>query len=109
MNWHKLENTEQIKDIINHSFDKPQVIFKHSTSCGISSVALNRFEKSTDVPEADFHFLDLRKYREVSNAVTSTFHVMHESPQVLVIRDGQCIYHESHYSIDMFEVSRALS
>jgi bacillithiol system protein YtxJ len=83
---------------------KPQVIFKHSTRCSISSMAKGRLERS-DVPkEADFYYLDLISYRQLSVRIAEEFHVHHESPQVLVIRNGKCVFDESHYSINMEDI-----
>ena len=104
MQWIHLTNEEQIRQLINNSQDKPQVIFKHSTRCSISSVALQRLQKSKQPADVDFHFLDLIAYRHLSNKVAEVFHVHHESPQVLVIRNGECVYDESHLSISMDEI-----
>ena len=104
MNWIYLTNEEQLHQIKANSNTKPQVIFKHSTRCSISSVAKNRLERSEQPDEMDFHFLDLIKYRSISNQVAENFKVYHESPQVLVIKNGECIYDESHSGIDMEEI-----
>lgn len=87
------------------SNETPQVIFKHSTRCGVSSMAKNRLEKSGTVPNATFYFLDIIRHRAVSNAVAEMFSVYHESPQVLVIRNGECVYDESHSGINMSDIA----
>jgi bacillithiol system protein YtxJ len=104
MHWIHLTEDEQLKQIINQSHEKPQVIFKHSTRCSISSVALQRLQKAGQPSDVDFIFLDLITYRHLSNRVSEQFHVHHESPQVLVIRNGECIYDESHLGISMDEI-----
>ena len=104
MNWIELQDLNSLEDIKLLSFKRVQVIFKHSTSCSISSVIKNRLEKSLYPTEIDFYYLDLIKFREVSNAIASIFQVHHESPQVLVIKDGECIYDESHYGIRMEDI-----
>jgi len=104
MNWIELNSQSQLEEIKNRSFGKPQVIFKHSTRCSISSVVKNRLENSTRYPEADFYYLDLIRYRDVSDAIAAAFSVYHESPQVLLIKNGECIYDESHSSINMAEL-----
>src|SRR5687767_2204769 len=106
MNWNKLENNDQLSDIINQSHQKPQVIFKHSTRCSISSMAKNRLERSGAPDGINFHYLDLIQYRFISNRIAEDFNVWHESPQVLVIKDGKCVYDESHSGIDMKELAR---
>src|SRR4051794_10938209 len=101
MHWIHLTDEEQVKQLISKSQLRPQVIFKHSTRCSISAVALQRLQKVSQPSDIDFYFLDLLSYRGLSNKVAETFHVAHESPQVLVIRDGECIYEESHLGISM--------
>ena len=104
MNWTPLNDLALIEDIKKKSFDRPQVIFKHSTRCSISSVAMNRLEKSTIPESIDFYYLDLIQYKELSNKIAEIFNVFHESPQVLLIRGGECVYDESHMAISMDEI-----
>ncbi len=104
MNWIPLRHEEQLEEINERSKEIPQVIFKHSTRCGISSVAKNRLEKSGAPQNVDFYYLDLINFRGLSNYISELYKVNHESPQILVIRDGECIYDESHMSISMDEI-----
>jgi bacillithiol system protein YtxJ len=104
MHWIHLTEEEQLKHIISKSQLRPQVIFKHSTRCSISAVALQRLQKTSQPSDIDFYFLDLIANRDLSNKVATVFKVQHESPQVLVIRDGECIYDESHMGISMAEI-----
>jgi bacillithiol system protein YtxJ len=104
MHWIHLTDEEQLKNIITKSQEKPQVIFKHSTRCSISSVALQRLQRSEQPSDLDFYFLDLINYRSLSNRIAEVFKVPHESPQVLIIKDGHCIYDESHMGIAMDEI-----
>lgn len=101
MNWIQLTDEGQIQEIISKSADKPQAIFKHSTRCSISAVALQRLQKAQQPSGIDFYFLDLLAHRPLSNKVAEIFKVHHESPQVLLIKDGQCIFDESHLGISM--------
>lgn len=105
MDWMILNNSAQLEEIKNRSFEKTQVIFKHSTRCSISSVAKSRLEKAKVPENVDFYYLDLISYRSISNEVAEKFSVFHESPQVLVIRNGECVYDESHMSISMNEIA----
>ena len=104
MHWIHLTDEEQLKQIIAKSQNKPQVIFKHSTRCSISAVALQRMQKLPQPVDIDFYFLDLIANRSLSNKIATEFKVPHESPQVLLIRDGQCVYEESHMGISMHEI-----
>ncbi len=106
MEWIKLTNDEELDPIISLSNQRSQVIFKHSTRCSISSVAWKRVQKNEKQTDIDFYFLDIIAYRSLSNKIADTFKVPHESPQILVIKNGQCIFDESHLSIsidDIFE------
>lgn len=100
MNWITLNSIDGIDKIIEASNIKPQVIFKHSTTCSISQMAkarLDRFDNNEN--KIDFHYLDLLNFRPVSNIIAEKFHVHHESPQILLIKNGECIYDESHMGI----------
>lgn len=102
INWNALNEVSQLELIVEESKNKPIVIFKHSTSCGISRMALNGFERGFNVSEdiMKLYFLDLLNHRKLSNEVASRFGVWHESPQLLVLKDGKVIYHASHGQID---------
>lgn len=104
MNWEILTSPEQLEAIRQESASKPVMIFKHSTRCSISRMVLDRLERNWDVkdmePRVKPYFLDLISYRQVSNQIAELFDVEHESPQVLIIRNGQSIYDNSHMGID---------
>jgi bacillithiol system protein YtxJ len=105
MNWTELSSIDQLEDIKQKSFNQPQVIFKHSTRCSISSMAKSRLERSKISQEnIPFYFLDLIEHRNISNNIAQVFDVEHASPQVLVIKNGECIYDESHSGISMDEI-----
>jgi bacillithiol system protein YtxJ len=104
MNWIPLTSEDQLLDIVTSSSVKPQVIFKHSTRCSTSSMVLNRLERSESSDTVDFYFLDLIQFRNISAQIVDKFHVTHESPQVLVIKNGSCSFDESHFAINMEEI-----
>jgi len=104
MNWIPLLNEQQLEEIKLNSSQKTQVIFKHSSRCSISSMAKNRLDRN-DAPDGiDFYFLDIINHRNISNKIANDFKVHHESPQVLVIKKGNCVYDESHSGIDMEDI-----
>jgi bacillithiol system protein YtxJ len=107
MNWKILETESQLEEIAQKSFERPQVIFKHSTRCSISHMAKSRLERSHTPENFDFHYLDLIAYRPVSNKIVNRFGVDHESPQILLIRNGECIFDESHNGILMDDILEA--
>jgi bacillithiol system protein YtxJ len=101
MNWIPLTDSSQLPEIIAQSNSRIQVIFKHSTRCSISSMAKNRLERSIAPELIDFYYLDLIAYRQLSDKIAEDFKVAHESPQVLMIKNGDCSYNESHSGIGM--------
>jgi bacillithiol system protein YtxJ len=108
MQWKNLQEESQLQQIITESAGRPQLIFKYSNRCSISDVAKSRIEKNYTAA-LDFYFLDLITYRSLSNKVSELFNVYHESPQVLLIKNGECIYDESHLGIRMGEILEQLS
>lgn len=112
INWNKLNREDQIQDLIEASKQKPVVIFKHSTSCSISATAKGRLERQWGEADSQLiqpYYLDLLAFRPVSNLVARTFEVEHESPQLLLIRDGKCVYDASHMGIRLEEVKKHLA
>jgi len=108
MNWIPLTQPGQLTHIVERSFTIPQVIFKHSTRCGTSAMILSRLERSAAQGNIEFYFLDLIKYRDISNQIADQFGVYHESPQLLLIKNGECTYDESHMGISMDELVEQL-
>lgn len=106
--WENLEMIEQLDDINELSKEKPVLIFKHSTRCSISFMAKSRFEGGYEETEMSLWLLDLIKYRDISNEIASVYGIVHESPQVLLIKDGKCIYSTSHNGIEFRSVKQAL-
>ena len=104
MNWIPLQNEQQLQEITVNSVQRPQVIFKHSVRCGISGVVKSRLEKGKLPSDNDYYFLDIIHFRALSNRIAELFKVYHESPQVLVIRNGECVYDESHMGITVQEI-----
>ncbi|MDO5972040.1 bacillithiol system redox-active protein YtxJ [Flavivirga aquimarina] len=105
--WIPLNELPQLDLIDKKSATKTQVIFKHSTRCGISSMVMRQFVSSYNLTEKDLdlYYLDLINYREVSNEVGYKFQVMHESPQLLVIKNGVVVAHASHGAINEIDLN----
>src|SRR5213075_370451 len=101
MHWIHLTEEEQIQNVIIRSQEKPQVIFKYSNRCFLSETIFGRLQKNCCPEQIDFYFLDLVAYRNISDKVSEVFHVHHQSPQILLIKDGECIFEESHSDISL--------
>lgn len=108
--WIPLASVSQLEEIATASAGKPQVIFKHSTTCGISRMVLNMLISSYTLESGamDMYFLDLLANREVSNAVAQKFQVRHQSPQMLIIKNGVVVAHDSHGAINEIDLHRHL-
>lgn len=104
-----MESAEQVQEIKQQQ--GYSIIFKHSTRCSISLMAKRRLEMDKEhVPnELPLYFLDLIKFREISSLVAEDFQVHHESPQLLVIKAGECILDQSHSHISLEEALSVLS
>jgi len=101
VNWTELTDIVQLMEIEAISNEKPVVIFKHSTRCSISRMALKQFERDYDLEGiVDAYFLDLIAHRDISNEIASKFGVYHESPQLILIKNGKAVYNVSHSDID---------
>ncbi|WP_269236789.1 bacillithiol system redox-active protein YtxJ [Flavobacterium flavigenum] len=101
VNWTELTNILQLQEVEAISHEKPVVIFKHSTRCSISRMALKQFEREYALENiVDAYFLDLIAHRDVSNEIASKFGVYHESPQLILIKNGKAVYNVSHSDID---------
>ena len=106
MKWNTIESINDLNAITERSKTVPCLIFKHSTRCPVSSMARYRLEDDWNFPEAELepYFLDLIKHRDISGAIAQDFQVRHESPQVLLIRNGECTYDASHLDITVDEI-----
>ena len=109
MNWNNLENIQQLESIVEESKEKAIVIFKHSTRCSISRMALKQFENAyNNEDKIKPYFLDLLSHRDISNEIATRFGVFHQSPQMIVIKDGKSVYNASHSDIDAEDLAKFL-
>ena len=104
MHWIHLTDEDQLQKIIVRSQEKPQVIFKYSSHCDLSEIIFQRLQKNCCPEHIDFHFLDVVAHQDISEKVSQIFHVSHCTPQVLLIKDGECIFEQSHQEISLEEI-----
>jgi bacillithiol system protein YtxJ len=106
--WIPLNDLQQLQFIEEKSKTKTQVIFKHSTRCGISRMVMKQFVGMYNLTEKDLdlYYLDLLNYREISNEVGVKFMLMHESPQLIVIKNGNVVNYASHGGINDIDLSK---
>lgn len=108
--WNDLTELQQLDTIEEESAEVPVLLFKHSTRCSISRMALKGFEREYAIEEdaVKTYFLDLLAYRDISNEIANRFGVIHQSPQILLIKNGEVIYHTSHSDIDATTVKEKI-
>ncbi|MFN8308665.1 MAG: bacillithiol system redox-active protein YtxJ [Chitinophagales bacterium] len=111
MNWKELKAVQQVEDILNESQTRPVAIFKHSTRCSVSTMAKRSLESDWKGHENEIvpYFLDLLNHRDVSNSVSEKLNIRHESPQLILIRNGEVLYHAAHASVDFADMAMKLS
>ena len=106
MNWTSLINVDDLTGIVKESHHQDILIFKFSSRCSISYLLKKRLESrwNLDASLIKPYFLDLIRYRSLSNQISSMFEVIHESPQILVIRGGMSIFDASHLDISVADI-----
>ena len=101
INWVSLTEMEQLSEIIAISAQHPVLIFKHSSRCSVSRMVLKQFENEWNLGTKMIpYFLDLLVHRDISGQIALLFEVEHQSPQVLVIKNGKAVFNTSHSDID---------
>ena len=110
INWTQLDSEQALRDLVQASYETPCLILKHSTTCPISSMAKYRLEDDWKfgTEEVTPFYLDLLRNRSLSNLIAETFSVHHESPQVILVRNGESDYDSSHLDISVSEVAEQL-
>ena len=108
LNWIPLTTMEELEAIKEISKTEAVLIFKHSTRCGISSMVIKRFEALFTEEHKDLkvYYLDLLNYRDISDEVGYAFQVMHQSPQLIAVKNGVSVYNATHYDIANTDLSR---
>lgn len=108
MNWNTLTSKPDVDQAIQKSFDAPVLLFKHSTTCGISASAQHQLEEHWDLMDAEItpYYLDLLVHRDVSNYIADKLDVIHQSPQVILLKDGQVVYTVTHHAISVDKIRK---
>ena len=107
-NWKHITDIKTINEIIDASDNRTQILFKDSVTCGISAFAKSRLVDGNHliIEQADFNYLDLLKYRDISNHIAEVLNVYHQSPQILVVKNKEVVYTSSHHSIQPAEIAK---
>ena len=102
-----IQSKADLEGLLKKSFIRPQLIFKHSTRCSISRYVLSDFiaHYTFSSDELESHYLDLLNYREISNQIADQLEVIHQSPQILLIKNGKAVVYASHEGITELQLS----
>ncbi len=108
MNWNKIENEQALDEVIQASYEEPVLLFKHSYRCSISSVALSRIEKAWKSSKVKPYLIDVIAQRPISNRIAQLLQIHHESPQAILIQNGECRYNASHLEISYSDIAASI-
>jgi bacillithiol system protein YtxJ len=112
MMWNTIESEEQFKHALDESYKVNVVLYKHSPTCGISAAALERLESGFSEQlgnQIDLYYIDVLQSRTLSRHIADVMGVRHQSPQMLLIKDGKVIFHNSHYDVGWERITPYLS
>jgi len=102
-NFITLDSVEQLESLFQRSHAKPVILFKHSSSCGISSGVFNEVSQVN----ADINLIVVQNARNISNLIAERTGIRHESPQAIILKQGEPVYHASHYDITAEDLDSA--
>lgn len=103
-NFIEINTTEKLDELFEKSSENPIMLFKHSTTCPISAGVYQMVSQI----DADVYLVVVQRARDVSNYIAEKTGVRHQSPQAFIIKDGEPIYHASHYDVELKEVEKYL-
>lgn len=108
--WLVLDQADQLPAIVAQSYEQPVAVFKHSVSCGISNMAKFQLESGWDIPDDTlaFYYLDLLAHRSISNQIAEQWKVVHQSPQLILLQDGEVVFDTSHHGVHLSGLKQAL-
>ena len=109
-NWKEITQESDVQNIIEKSVSKPQIIYKHSVTCGISAHAEDKMINNSHLltGNADFNYLDLLRFRSISNLIAQELRVTHRSPQIIVVKDKKVVHTTSHHAIEPAAIAKYL-
>ncbi len=107
-NWKQLQSMADLDGAQELSFQKPVVLFKDSTTCGISAYAKQKLTGLEITDRFEFFYLDLLAHRDISNEIAHRFGVIHQSPQIIVLKDSRSVFDTSHHAISSEVVLKQL-
>ena len=104
-NFKRVTGTEEFSELVERSQEQPVVIFKHSNSCGVSAAAYDEMEQFA----GEVILVEVQRARELSREIERRTGVRHETPQVLVLENGNVVWNASHWRVKAQAVTEAVN
>jgi len=101
----RIDDKTALENLLTDSRQKPVIVFKHSNACSISARAYREMEKF----EGQVNILEVQSAREVSRELANLTGIRHETPQVIVLRDGKAVWNASHFDVTAGDVAKAVA
>ena len=95
MSFINLDSIEKLNELFEKSKEKPVLLFKHSLTCPLSSDASTEMS----IVDADVNLVVVQISRNVSNEIESRTKIRHESPQAIILKNGEPVFNASHFKV----------
>lgn len=103
--FNEVNTIEEIDSLIEKSNEQAVIFFKHSTTCPIS----HGVHREVSNADAEINLIIVQTARAVSNHIAEKTGVRHESPQAIVVKNGEVVYHASHYDVTADDLENSLN
>ncbi|PSQ92738.1 MAG: bacillithiol system redox-active protein YtxJ [Bacteroidetes bacterium SW_4_67_19] len=105
-----LATEDDLQDALRHSDDEPVVFYKHSSTCPISAQAEDEMKSLLSNSGAPpVYELVVQESRDMSDRIAEHFSIRHETPQAIVVSDGEPVFNASHHDVTAASVRQAAS
>lgn len=100
----QITDKDALEHLLARSHDAPVVLFKHSSTCPISAAAYRQMSQVL----TEVSLVVVQRAREVSSEIAARTGIRHESPQAIVLRNGEAVWTASHFDITKSAVEQAV-
>lgn len=102
----EIRSMDEWERVRNQSKQELVFLMKHSSTCPISAAGYRTFDQfETDIPK---YYLIVQRNRQLSNEIESELSIQHESPQLFLMKDGEAVWHASHFTISQSNIKSAV-
>jgi bacillithiol system protein YtxJ len=107
-NFAPVTDAGELDELLARSHDAPVILFKHSTTCPISARAHRQMSELSNDVAGRISLVIVQRARELSRRVAEQTGIQHESPQTIILRNGQAVWSASHFDITAEAVTQAV-